>query len=101
MKVTLRQQGGLAGGIQWPLQIVDLSRLSESEANELAQLVAAVKAAPANENTSPGRARDSMTFTITIDEDGGNSTVVEQPDTAMSPSFVAILEWLENSQQST
>ena len=101
MKVTLRKQGGLAGGIQWPPTIVELSKLSGSVASELTQLVAAVKATPAPENKSPGRARDSMTFTITIDEDGGDCTIVEQSDTAMSPSFVALLEWLENSQQNT
>jgi Emfourin len=95
MKVTLSTHGGLAAGIRRPPLIVESSTLPKGAAAELAQLVAAVKAAPSVKEERPGRARDAMSYTITIEEDGGERSVINQSDTAMSPSFAALLEWLD------
>lgn len=95
MKVTLQKQGGLAGGFEWPHQVVDSSNLPGSAASDLEQLAAAVKSAPVVDDASRARARDSMTFTITIDDNSAEPTVVEQPDTAMSATFAALVDWLE------
>ncbi len=94
MKVTLKKQGGLAGGIRWPIKVVESTSLIQPVADELAKLVSAAKAT-AKVAEKPSRARDSMTFTITIEGESGESTVIQQSDTTMSPSFAALLEWLE------
>jgi len=60
----------------------------------LARLVAAAKTAPAAEEGGPGRARDAMSYSITV-EDGDRPTVLRQSDTTMSPAFAALLDWLE------
>lgn len=96
MKVTLAKHGGLAAGIFRPPRIVESSTLPEQVAAELAGLVAAVKTAPAVKEERPGRARDAMSYTITIEEDGGEPSVLRQSDITMSPSFAALLEWLEH-----
>ncbi|MFF1498149.1 protealysin inhibitor emfourin [Streptomyces sp. NPDC058304] len=40
------------------------------------------------------RARDAMTYTITM-EDDDHATVLEQSDAAMSPAFATLLTWLK------
>ncbi|WP_055525830.1 protealysin inhibitor emfourin [Streptomyces graminilatus] len=98
MKVTLEKHGGLAAAIQLrlPPKELDSAALPANDAAELAGLVAeAVSAGPAAEEDRPGRARDAMSYTITVEEDGRSTTVLTQSDTAMSPGFAALLRWLE------
>src|SRR5881394_790410 len=93
MKVALSKHGGLAAGInlQRPPQVVDSAALDESEATELKKLVASAVSAAAP--TRSGRARDEMSYTITI-EDDGRQTVLSQSNTAMSAEFGRLLAWL-------
>jgi Emfourin len=95
MTVTLSTYGGLAAGIRRPSRTVKSSTLAEPVAAELAQLVTAVKAAPSVKEERPGRARDAVSYTITIEEDGGEISTISQSDTTMSPAFAALLEWLD------
>jgi hypothetical protein len=94
MKVTLVQRGGLAAGInlQRPPQVVDAATLDGTEAAELKALAAAAMAAPAGA-TATGKARDEMSYVITI-EDQGRETVLSQSDTTMSAEFGKLLAWL-------
>lgn len=95
MKVTLATHGGLAAGInlRLPPRVVDAGTLDRPRAEELAQLVAAARAASALAAGS-GRVRDEMSYTITV-EDGGHPAVLTGSDTTMSPEFGALLSWLE------
>jgi hypothetical protein len=94
MKVTLAQHGGQAAGINLrrPPQTVDAATLDEARAAELKKLTAAATAAVAPARS--GRARDEMSYTITI-EDDGRETVLSQSDTAMSAEFGKLLVWLQ------
>ncbi len=95
MRVTLTKHGGLAAGIRRPPRVVQASTLPQSGAAELARLVAALKVAPSVPESGPGRARDAMGYTITVEEDGGDRTSFTQSDLTMSPAFAALLQWLE------
>ena len=57
------------------------------------RIVAAAVATPSSAARS-GKARDEMSYTITI-EDGGSQTVLSQSDTAMSADFGKLLAWLQ------
>jgi len=94
MKVTLSQHGGLAAGIHLsrPPKIVDATALDESAASELKRLSASAVSAAAPARS--GRARDEMSYTITIDDDG-RETVLSQSDTAMSAEFGKLLAWIQ------
>ncbi|GAA3503840.1 hypothetical protein GCM10019016_109520 [Streptomyces prasinosporus] len=94
MKVTLAAHGGQAAAVllRLPPRVLDTDTLPEDAAAELARLVAA--AVPAAEGGGPGRARDAMSYTITVEE-GGRPTVLTQSDASMSPAFAALLGWLE------
>ena len=94
MKVTLSRHGGQAAGVylQRPPQVVDSAALDGSEASELKRLVAAAVSAAAPARS--GRARDEISYTITI-EDDGHQTVLSQSDTAMSADFGKLLAWLQ------
>ncbi|MGH3899990.1 MAG: protealysin inhibitor emfourin [Pseudonocardiaceae bacterium] len=99
MKVALATHGGLAAAInlRLPPRVVDTDTLARPAAQELAQLVAAAEAAAAaTEPTAaePKRARDEMSYTITV-KDGGHQVVLTESDTTMSPEFGALLSWLE------
>jgi len=95
MKVILATDGGQAAAVnlRLPPKVVDSSALPAVSASELAQLVAAAKSAPAPKEPQPGKARDAMTYKITI-EDGGTPVVLTQSDTTMSKAFVALRDWI-------
>jgi hypothetical protein len=93
MKVTLTQDGGLAGAIQRPSQVLDSSLLSATEVNELTRLVQAAKTNPSVPEIYPGKARDVITYSITID--GGTQTInLSQSDADMSTEFGELLNWI-------
>ncbi|MFK0047684.1 protealysin inhibitor emfourin [Streptomyces sp. NPDC090741] len=94
MKVTLATHGGLAAAVnlRLPPKVLDTDTLPENAAPELARLVAAAVATPKADQ--PSRARDAMSYTITV-EDGGRSTVLKQSDAAMTPAFAALLTRLQ------
>ncbi|MEV6734367.1 protealysin inhibitor emfourin [Streptomyces sp. NPDC051364] len=92
MKVTLESYGGLAAAIRRRPEVLDTAALPENAAAELTQLVAAAVAMPVDDQAD--RARDAMTYTITM-EDDSHATVLEQSDAAMSPAFATLLTWLK------
>ena len=95
MKVTLATHGGLAAAINMrlPPRVVDTETLPRPAAAELSRLVAAAKAV----NAFPAggeRARDAMSYMITVEE-RGQSTTLAQSDVTMSAQFAALLNWLQ------
>jgi hypothetical protein len=94
VKVILTKHGGFAAGIRRRPQVLDSGTLAEIESRELSGLAAALKATRPVENEGPGRARDAMSYTITLEE-GERSDVFLQSDTNMSPEFNDLLLWLE------
>jgi hypothetical protein len=99
MKITLTTHGGLAATINLglPPRVVNTDNLPEPAAEELAQLVAAARAAgPAQAPTEAGprRAPDEISYTITL-ENGDHRIVLTATDTTMSREFSALLDWLE------
>lgn len=94
MKVTLAKHGGLAAGMSRPPQVLDGATLPGPATAELARLVAAARAEPTPPEKGPGRVRDGMSYTITV-EDGGRPTVLSQSDGARSPAFADLCQWLE------
>jgi hypothetical protein len=94
MKVTFAQHGGQAAGIhlQRPPLVIDTAALDQARATELKGLVAAAGSAPPRASHL-GKARDEMSYTITI-EDDGRETALSQSDTTMSAEFAKLLAWL-------
>ncbi len=95
MKVIFAQHGGQAAGIylQRPPVVIDTAALDEARASELKGLVAAASSAPPRAARS-GMARDEMSYTITI-QDEGRETSLSQSDTTMSEAFGKLLGWLQ------
>jgi hypothetical protein len=95
MRVTLATHGGQAAGFYLgrPPRVVDSETLPESSAEKLSRLVAAAKAVDVS-GASDERARDAMSYTITV-EDSGRSTVLAQSDVTMSREFAELLAWLQ------
>jgi|SRR5467141_1778192 len=96
MKIILAQHGGQVAGINLnrPSQIIDSAALDGPKAAELKGLVAAATSAPSSATRS-GKARDEMSYTITIN-DQGRETVLSQSDTTMSADFGKLLAWLQH-----
>jgi len=95
MKVILAQHGGQAAGINLnrPPKVIESAALDEPKAAELKGLVAAATSAPSSAASS-GKARDEMSYTITI-QDQARETVLSQSDTSMSDDFAKLLAWLQ------
>lgn len=92
MKITLQRHGGLAA-IRRPPQVLETSQLPPEVAEGLESRIAAL-GPEAAEQPGPGRVRDAMSYTITVDE-GGATKVWRQSDGNMSDAFAALLELLE------
>lgn len=96
MIVSLSKHGGLAAGVrlrQPPLK-VDAAALEPQAARDLAEMVdAAVKsdASPAPAEPHP----DSMSYTITVERDGTTLTLKAR-NSAMSPPFRELRDWIES-----
>lgn len=96
VKVSLSRHGGLAAGIflrRPPLEL-DGDRLAPELRAELQRLIDAAKADPGNDGAGPGLARDAMSYTITI-EDDGDTLVLKGRDADESPAFHALRTWVE------
>jgi hypothetical protein len=97
MKVTLATEGGIAATVLagLPPRVLDTDTLPEADAAELERLVAAAVPSVAEGTEEPsGLARDAMTYSITVEE-GGRASVLVQSDTTMSPEFGALLRWVK------
>lgn len=94
MKVTLASHGGFAAGIRRPALSVDSSTLGKSAAAELERLVQEARAESPRGSEGPGRARDAMSYTVTV-EDGAGPVELRQTDTSLSPGFSALMSWLQ------
>lgn len=94
MKISLAQHGGQAAGInlQRPPLVIDSTVLDATATAELHDLVAAAGSAPPRA-PNRGKARDEMSYKITIQDDG-HETVLSQSDTTMSDEFGKLLSWL-------
>ncbi len=95
MKVILAQHGGQAAGIhlQRPPLVIDSAALDQAKAAELKSLVSAAGSVT-QRAASRGTARDEMSYTITV-QDEGRETVLSQSDTTMSEEFGKLLAWLQ------
>ncbi|MDF6017004.1 protealysin inhibitor emfourin [Streptomyces sp. JH34] len=96
MRVTLATYGGLAAAARagLPPDTVDTDALPESAAAELFRLVATAVPATGGDREVHGRAPDAMSYSITVEE-SGHSSVLVQSDADMSPEFAALLRWLK------
>lgn len=96
MKISLAKHGGQAAGMLLgrPPQVLDTGTLPPTAAEEISRLVEAARAAQQAEDNGPGRARDAMSYTITV-EDGDCETVLKCSDTNISRAFANLLVWLE------
>jgi hypothetical protein len=97
MKVIFTQHGGQAAGIflQRPPVVVDTAALDEARATELRSLVAAATSAPSR-GAGSGKARDEMSYKITVQDDEGRKTALSQSDTTMSEAFGKLRAWLQH-----
>jgi hypothetical protein len=94
MKISLAQHGGHMAAFNRarPPQVIDSAALDQPNAAEIEGLAAAAASAPPK-TASSGKARDEMSYTITI-ENQGRETVLSQSDTTMSEEFSKLLAWL-------
>ncbi|BCJ56123.1 hypothetical protein Asp14428_75980 [Actinoplanes sp. NBRC 14428] len=95
MRVSLTEHGGLAAAVHRaaPARVADAGALPPAQARELARLVRAALDAPAGAAAGPGRARDAMSYTVTVEQDTG-TTVLTGSDTAASAEFAELVQWL-------
>ncbi|MGV9558845.1 protealysin inhibitor emfourin [Streptomyces sp. NPDC003401] len=97
MRITLATDGGLAATVlaDLPPQVLDTDALSEGAAAELHRLVSAAARSVTEGTEEPSSlARDAMSYSITVEE-GGHTSVLVQSDTTMSAEFAALLRRIE------
>lgn len=98
MRITLNSHGGWSGLVTKPITI-DTAALPAAAAHEAERLAAAAQSTP---GTSPaaltaarGRAPESMSYTITI-EDGGRTTTLKSSDAEAHPEIEALAAWVRS-----
>ncbi|MEH0450117.1 MULTISPECIES: protealysin inhibitor emfourin [unclassified Streptomyces] len=88
--------GGLAATVlaDLPPQVLDTDTLPDGAAAEMHRLVSAAARSVAEGTEEPSSlARDAMSYSITVEE-GGHASVLVQSDTTMSAEFAALLRRL-------
>mgnify|MGYP001384979898 CR=1 FL=1 len=101
MKVSVSTYGGYRATVSRPPLVVDSADLSDGDKDELRRLVAAATEAherSASTPDTPGQARDAMSYTITIEDEGG-SRMLEATDPNMPAEFAELRTFLHNHQQ--
>ena len=102
MRVSLDTYGGLAGGVGGAPVVVDTDELSEEARNELRRLISAAAAASSRDEPELAAAeqlRDAQTYEITIDDDDGNSAVLQATDGSVPEEFAQLRDFLRIHQQ--
>lgn len=96
MKVSFAKHGGQAAGIFLgrPPQVLDTSTLPPEAAEEICRLIEAATALSPTEEQGPERARDVISYTITVEE-GGHQSVLKCSDTNKSHVLAKLLVLLE------
>jgi hypothetical protein len=94
MKLILEKHGGFAAGIRRPPLVVDSHSLPTAAAAELERLVAAARSAAPSVEEGPGKARDAMSYTISVD-DADAPVAMTASDVDMHPAFADLLRWIE------
>jgi hypothetical protein len=96
MKISLAKHGGQTAGMLLgrPPRVLDTGTLSPTAAEEIFRLVEAARAARQAVDNGPRRARDAMSYTITVEE-GDCETVLKCSDTNISRAFANLLGLLE------
>lgn len=89
MKATLKTFGGFAPGLRPRPRVVESSKLDPAHAHRLRSLVAGVHGA-----VPEARAPDERRYEVAI-EDGGECRTVCCADSAMTPTFAALLAFIE------
>src|SRR4051794_20586196 len=92
MKVTLRSSGGITPPLLHP-PFVDASKLSKSDADELAELIKAAETTRPERQSGPDLSRDAMTYTINVEADDGQR-VLKASDTNLTPAFDKLMNWI-------
>ena len=94
MKITLAKHGGGTAGMPRPPRVIDLSSLPKEAVAEFEKLISAARSAATPGGTGPGKARDAMSYVITIEGDGPAERF-EQSDTTMSEEFAELMHRIE------
>jgi hypothetical protein len=97
MRVTLQEHGGLAAAINRAaaVRVADTRSLPAAQAEELTRLVAAALDTAAGPPTGPGRGRDAMSYTVTV-EDSAGTRVLTGSDLDAPREFTELLRWLQD-----
>jgi hypothetical protein len=96
VKATLREFGGPIDPTGQRARVVDTGAMSKVTADEFARLVAEAKAHPPGPDTTAGRGRDMMTYSITIEE-GGQTQVLKQSDATRTQAFIELQDWIKRN----
>lgn len=96
MKVTIKENGGLAPGMRQPGQTIDTSSLPEEKAKELSRLVEAANEAGTSNEEIAKQGRDSISYTIKV-EDVAEPIELKQSDTTMTQPVADLIEWIKKN----
>jgi hypothetical protein len=97
MKISLATHGGQIAAIQRgrPPRVLDADALTQAQKAEVARLIAAAEREARSSTAKEPRGADLMSYVIRVE--GENAPVeLRQSDSAMSPAFAALLDWLHD-----
>lgn len=94
MKLTLETSGGFAAAVRRPPRVASSETLNADEHAELSRLVQQVQHAPAPPSSDASKFRDSMLFTISVEE-AGHTRVFQARDFDMNEAFGNLMRWID------
>ncbi len=94
MKITLSEEGGWSAGVGPTSKTIDLGLLDPHHSQAGILLVEKLMNVCSESPAKSSRARDDMTFAITIEENG-KTKLFSANSTALSPEFGELLGWIK------
>jgi hypothetical protein len=94
MIVSLAKHGGAIAGMRIAPTVIDSNNLPKREAEELVRLVGAAMAVAATKEGGPGRGRDALNYTITVENDD-KPAVFYASDTDLPPAVADLVGWID------
>ena len=100
MKITLTEAGGWSAGVGPTCKTIDFSLLDSAYCEAGKSLVEKLMNSNLHSPANTSRARDAMTFDLSIEEKG-KTTVCSAISTELSPEFAELVGWIKKQTRKT
>ena len=100
MKATLREFGGPIDPTGRRARVVDSGLMTQGDGGRARETGCRGRGEPPDADSTAGRGRDLMTYSITIEQDG-QVVVLKQSDATRTQGFIELQDWIRRERRTS